>query len=47
MALKLIWRFVSTVSKEGPDIYRMVLSAVIRETKAVESANKNVVIDRD
>ena len=27
MALKLIWRFVSKVSKEGPDVYRMVSSA--------------------
>ena len=27
MALKLIWRFVNTVSKEGPDVYRMVSSA--------------------
>ena len=26
MALKLVWRCVSTVSKEGPDVYRMVLS---------------------
>jgi hypothetical protein len=24
MALKLVWRFVNTVSKEGPDVYRMV-----------------------
>jgi hypothetical protein len=28
MALKLIWRFVNTVSKEGPDVYRMVSSAI-------------------
>ena len=28
MALKLVWRFVNTVSKEGPDVYRMVLSCV-------------------
>ena len=27
MALKLVWRFVNTVSKEGPDVYRMVSSA--------------------
>ena len=27
MALKLVWRFVSTVSKEEPDVYRMVSSA--------------------
>jgi hypothetical protein len=27
MALKLVWRFVNTVSKEGPDVYRIVLSA--------------------
>ena len=26
MALKFIWRFVNTMSKEGPDVYRMVLS---------------------
>jgi hypothetical protein len=26
MALKLVWRF-NTVSKEGPDVYRMVSSA--------------------
>ena len=26
MALKLVWRFVNTVFKEGPDVYRMVLS---------------------
>ena len=27
MALKLVWRFVNTVSKEGPDVYRMGSSA--------------------
>ena len=27
MAIKLVWRFVNTVSKEGPDVYRMVFSA--------------------
>jgi hypothetical protein len=27
MALKLVGRFVSAVSKEGPDVYRMVSSA--------------------
>ena len=27
MALKLVWRLVSTVSKEGPEVYRMVSSA--------------------
>jgi hypothetical protein len=27
MELKLVWKFVSTVSKEGPDVYRMVSSA--------------------
>ena len=27
MALKLIWRFVNTVFKEGPEVYRMVSSA--------------------
>ena len=27
MALKLIWRLVDTVSKEGSEVYRMVLSA--------------------
>ena len=27
MAVKLIWRLVNTVSKEGPEVYRMVLSA--------------------
>ena len=26
MALKLVWRLVSTVSKEGPEVYRMVSS---------------------
>ena len=26
-ALKLVWRFVNTVSKEGPEVYRMVASA--------------------
>ena len=97
MALKLIWKLVNTVAKEGPEVYRMVSSAsdiidvyreesqpenwtlwyphrdcqrseqqalrfdtlnyirevvgepgvaIIWETKAVESANKNVVIDR-
>jgi len=25
--LKLVWRFVNTVSKEGPEVYRMVSSA--------------------
>ena len=24
MALKLVWRVVNTVSKEGPEVYRMV-----------------------
>ena len=27
MALKLVWRFVNTVSKEGTEVYRMVSSA--------------------
>ena len=27
MALKLAWRVVNTVSKEGPGVYRMVSSA--------------------
>ena len=27
MALKLVLRFVNTVSKEGPDVYRTLLSA--------------------
>ena len=27
MAFKLVWRLVSTVSKEGPEVYRMVSSA--------------------
>jgi hypothetical protein len=27
MALKLVWRLVNTVSKEGLEVYRMVLSA--------------------
>jgi hypothetical protein len=27
MALKLIWRLVNTVSNEGPEVYRMALSA--------------------
>jgi hypothetical protein len=27
MALKLVWRLVSTVSKEGQEVYRMVSSA--------------------
>ena len=27
MALKLVGRLVNTVSKEGPDVYRMVSSA--------------------
>ena len=25
MALKLVWRLVNTVSKEGPDVYRVVI----------------------
>ena len=37
MALKLVWRLVSTVSKEGPEVYRMVLSAQrwIRESSLI------------
>ena len=27
MELKLVWRLVNTVSKEGPEVYRMVSSA--------------------
>jgi hypothetical protein len=27
MALKLVWWVVNTVSKEGPEVYRMVSSA--------------------
>ena len=27
MALKLVWRLDSTVSKDGPEVYRMVSSA--------------------
>jgi hypothetical protein len=36
MALKLVWRLVNTVSKEGPEVYRMVSSAYrwIRESPA-------------
>ena len=26
MALKLFWRFANTISKEGPELYRMVSS---------------------
>ena len=39
MALKLVWRVVNTVSKEGPDVYRMVSSAErwIRESPAARA----------
>ena len=41
MALKLVWRFVNTVSKEGSDLYRMVLSAWrwIRESHAARATS--------
>ena len=31
MAPMLVWRFVSTVSKEGPDVYRMVSISVEKQ----------------
>ena len=34
MALKLVWRLVNTVSKEGPEVYRMVLSVDQRITSS-------------
>ena len=34
MALKLVWRFVSTVSKEGPGVYKMVLDQRITSSKS-------------
>ena len=39
MALKLVWRLVNTVSKEGPEVYRMVSSAQrwIRESPATRA----------
>ena len=41
MALKLIWRVVNTVSKEGPEVYRMVASAErwIRESPAARATS--------
>ena len=38
MALKLGWRLVNTVSKEGPEVYRMVMSAYrwIKESPAAK-----------
>ena len=41
MALKLIWRLVNTVSKEGPEVYRLVLSAWrwIRESPAARATS--------
>jgi hypothetical protein len=41
MALKLVWRFVKTVSKEGPDVYRMVSSAWrwIKESPAARATS--------
>ena len=35
MALKLVWRLDSTVSKEGPEVYRMVeLDQIITSSKS-------------
>ena len=41
MALKLVWRLDSTVSKEGPDVYRMVLSVKrwIKESPAARASS--------
>ena len=41
MALKLVWRLVNTVSKEGSEVYRMVLSAQrwIRESLAARATS--------
>jgi hypothetical protein len=41
MALKLVWRLVNTVSKEGPDVYRMVSSVErwIRESPAARATS--------
>ena len=41
MALKLVWRFVKTVSKERPDVCRMVSSALrwLRESPAARATS--------
>jgi hypothetical protein len=41
MALKLVWRLVNTVSKEGPDVYRMVSSVYrwIKESPAARATS--------
>ena len=41
MALKLVWRFVNTVPKEGPDVYRMVFSSQrwVRESPAAKATS--------
>ena len=41
MALKLVWRLGSTVSKEGPEVYRMVSSIYrwIRESHAARATS--------
>ena len=41
MALKLVWRLVNTVFKEGPEVYRMVSSAwrFIRESPAARATS--------
>ena len=43
MALNLVWRFVNIVSKEEPDVYRMVSSAWrwIRESPAARETSKS------
>ena len=40
MALKLVWRFVSTVSK-GPDVYRMV-SSCVEVDQRITSSKSNI-----
>ena len=47
MALKLVWRFVSTVSKEGPDVYRMVSSAYRGDQRITSSKSDIIDIYRE
>jgi hypothetical protein len=47
MALKLIWRLVNTVSNEGPEVYRMVLSAYEVDQRITSSESDIIDVYRE
>ena len=47
MALKLVWKLVNTVSKEGPDVYRMVSSACRLDQRITSSKSDIIDVHRE